>query len=85
MQLLGNVTVLTGMCHNITSSYHPQENGLIEQQSRTMEDCIKYTDKSQNWLELLDGMLISLHIAKHSSTKYTPSCMMYDRDQVTPF
>ena len=46
---------------------------------------IKYTDVNQNWLELLDGILLSIYIAVHCSTKYTLFCMMYNRGPVTPF
>ena len=38
-----------------------------------------------HWLELLDIILFSVHIAKHPSTKFTPFHMMYKRDTDTPF
>ena len=65
---------IKGMYYCITISYHPQVNGIIEGQNRTTKDYIrKYTDESQNWLELLNCILFSVHIAKYCSTKYTPS------------
>ena len=74
------------MCNCITLGYHPQANALVENQSRTMEDCIrKYADENQNWLELSDGILFSVYIAKYCSPKYRPFHIMYNRDPVTPF
>ena len=52
MELVNTITEkfhhLPGMCQHITYSYHPQTNGLVGFQNRTMEDDIKkYVDKSQ--------------------------------------
>ena len=77
---------LTGTCHYITQNYHLQANGLVEHQNRTTEDCNrKCTDKSQKWLQLLDGILFSVCIAKHCSTKFSPFQIMYNKDPVIPF
>ena len=80
-ELVNTITVefyhLTGMHHCKASSYHPQANGLDEWQNRVTEDCIQnYADESQNWLQLLDVILFSIHTVKHSSTKFTPFYMV---------
>ena len=51
---------LIGTCHHITSSYHPHTNGVDECQNRFTKGFIrKYTNDSQNWLELLEGIVLS--------------------------
>ena len=69
---------LTGIYHCITPSCHLKDNDP-EYQNRNREDCIrKHVDESHNWLELVDGIIFSAHIAKHFSTKCTPFHMMND-------
>ena len=58
----------------------------VQHHNRTTQDCIrKYANESQNWLELLDGILFFVCLAKHYSTKYNPFHIMYNRDPMTPF
>ena len=55
---------LISTCHDITSKLYPQANGLVEHQNRMTEEYIwRYADEGQNWLELLNGILFSVHLA----------------------
>ena len=57
---------IPGTCHCITSSYHHRLIDLLSARTQMTEDCIcKYADEKQNWLEVLDGVLFSIHIAEH--------------------
>ena len=74
------------MQHCSKSSCYSQANGLEKHQNRMIEDCIrKYADESQNWLKVLDGILFSVHIAKHCSSKYSPFYTMYKMNLVDIF
>ena len=77
---------LTCTYHPITSCYQPQANGLVECKNSATEDYIqKYVDERDTWLELLDGILLSMSISRHSPTKFSLFHMMNNREPVTKF
>jgi len=76
---------LTGTKQHITSAYHPQANGLVEGQNRTIKDSfIKSLEDRSNWVECLPAVLFSYRTSKHSSTKMTPFQIVYNRQAVLP-
>ena len=73
-KLVNSVTEGFYMYHHITSSYHPQANGLIQWQNRTKKDCInKYIDKRNNWIGLLDGTFSQYVLQRINNKVYTLS------------
>ena len=76
---------LSGTKQHITSAYHPQANGLVERQNRTLKDCLVkcLVDKS-NWPSCLPSALFSCRPACHSSTKFAPFTIVYGREARLP-
>ena len=76
---------LTGTKQHMTSAYHPQANGLVERQNRTIKDSfIKSLEERSNWVECLSAVLFAYRTSRHSSTKNTPFQVMYNRQAVLP-
>ena len=62
---------LTGVKQKITSAYHPQANGLVERQNRTIKEKllkILGDDAHEDWPSALDGVLFAHRTARHNST-----------------
>jgi hypothetical protein len=77
---------LTGAKQRITSAYHPQANGLVERQNRTIQgSLLKVLGINQErWPDALQGVLFAFRTARHKSTGQTPFEMMYGRKAVLP-
>ena len=67
--------------HRISSAYHPQTNGLVEQYNQTLQQSlVKLVNQEQdNWDELLDGVLFAYRTSVQMSTKMSPFELMYCR------
>lgn len=61
---------LTGVEQRITSAYHPQANGLVERQNRTIKNSlIKVLDENpKQWPYIIEGVLFAHRVSKHAST-----------------
>ena len=56
---------LTGVEQRVTSAYHPQANGLVEHQNRTIKDSLVKVleDKTEMWSQIIEG----IHVANRDS------------------
>ena len=77
---------LTGVQHIISTSYHPQTNGLDERFNQTLQRALlKMVDENQSqWDKFLDSVLFACRTNKQSSTKYSPFFLMYGREPRLP-
>ena len=77
---------LTGVVQRIASAYHPQSNGLVERQSRTIKNSLVkiLEDNPRHWPYIMEGVLFAHRVSKHSSTKYSPFKLLYNREPVLP-
>ena len=77
---------LTGVVQRITSAYHPQSNGLVERQNRTIKNSlVKILENNpRHWPYIMEGVLFAHRVSKHSSTKYSPFKLLYNREPVLP-
>ena len=71
---------ITGVEQRLTSAYHPLANGLLERQNRTINNSLVKVleDNPEMW------PLFAHRVSPHSSTKYSPFMLMYNREPVLP-
>ena len=76
----------TGTEQRVTSAYHPQANGLVERNNRTIQNSLLkvLNQKPEGWPDALPGVLFAYNTSRHKSTRYTPFFLLYGRDAVLP-
>ena len=76
----------TELEHRVTSAYHPQVNALVERQNRTIKNSLVKVleDNPVIWPQIIEGILFAHRVSRHSSTKYSPFMLMYNREPVLP-
>ena len=62
----------------VTSTYHPQLNGLCERQNRTIKDSLVKVlgGNPCNWPNIIEGDLFAHRASKHTSTKFSSFFLM---------
>jgi len=60
---------LTGVEQRVTSAYHPQANGLVERQNRTIKNSLVKVleDNHEMWPQVIEGILFAHRVSRHSS------------------
>ena len=70
--------LMTGTQQRVTSPYHPQNNGLVECQNRTIKKALfKVLDQNpEKWPYVIDGVLFAHRVSRHASTNCHASLNM---------
>jgi len=77
---------LMGVHKSRTSAYHPQCNGLVERQNRTLQDMLTgYVSQHQHdWDRWVNLVAYAYNTSVHSATGYSPYGMVFGRLARTP-
>ena len=84
--LMHEICCLMGVHKSRTSAYHPQCDGLVERQNRTLQDMLtSYVSKHQHdWDCWVDLVAYAYNTSTHASTGYSPYEMVFGRLARTP-
>jgi len=85
-QLWKDIFRLLGTKLNMTTAYHPQGDGQVENMNKTLEDMLRaWVCASLNdWDELLDCAEFAINNAYNASVKNTPFRLNYGQNPLTP-
>ena len=77
---------MIGTEQRTTSAYHPQSNGFCERQNRiTKDSSVKVAGGNPcDWPNIIEGVLFVHRVSKHTSTKFSPFFLMYNREPTLP-
>ena len=75
---------LTGVELRVTSAYQPQTNGFVEVENRAIKNSLVKVleDHPEMWPQIIEGILFAHRVSRHSSKKYSPFMLMYNREPV---
>ena len=84
--LMHEISRLMGIHKSRTTAYHPQCDGLVERQNRTIQSILssfvsQHKDDWDNWVSLA---VYAYNTSSHESTGYSPYEMVFGRDPRTP-
>ena len=70
----------------MTRAYHPQANGLVERQTKTIKNSlVKVLDSNPtDWPYTIEGVLFAHRVTTQVSTKYFPFELLYNRKAALP-
>jgi hypothetical protein len=69
------------------SIYHPQSNGVVEHANGKIFSAIKkrlLDDKKGKWADQLPKVIWALNTTESRATRFTPFCLMYESEAMTP-
>ena len=77
---------LLGIKKTRTTPYHPQSDGLMERNNRTIKDILSkvVNDNRDDWDEWIPHVLLAYRTAVQSSTGFTPHKMLVAREARIP-
>ena len=75
---------MTGTQQRVTSACHPQSNGLVERQNRTIKNALVKIlgENPEQWPYVIDGVLFAHRVSCHASTNYSLFYLMYNGEPV---
>ena len=80
-KVVDSLTKITGIERVVTSSYHPQTNGMVERFNQTViKALMKHVNENKlEWHKWLPYVLFAYRTRIHSTTKLTPYELIYGR------
>ena len=85
--LMHELCDLMGIAKTRTSAYHPQCDGQVERQNRTLQDMLSkfVSNHADDWDQWLDPVVFAYNTSRHDSTGYSPYEMIFGRTPRMPF
>jgi Integrase core domain/Integrase zinc binding domain len=71
-----------GFQHVMTSAYHPQSNGMVEQLHRQLKGALRARVCGASWLEHLPWVMMGIRAAPKEEANISPAQMVYGTDLV---
>src|SRR6266508_5715037 len=69
--------------HRLSSSYHPQTNGLVERFNQTLcEKLAKLAEETDQWDQFVDSVLMAYRTTKYLAIEITPFLLTYGKEAV---
>ena len=80
------VLALVGICHQVTSPYHPEANGLCEKVNGTITSMLRKLahDNEKSWDRLLQFVLFAYREVPQETTGFSPFELVYGREARGP-
>ena len=80
------VLSIVGICHNVTSPYHPEANGLCERVNGTIKSMLRKLadDNPKSWDRLLQFVLFAYREVPQETTGFSPFALVYGREARGP-
>ena len=77
---------LVGICHQVTSPYHPEANGLCEKMNGTIKAMLRRLahDNENSWDRLLQYVLFAYREVPQETTGFSPFELVYGREARGP-
>ena len=65
-----------------TTPYHPQSDGMVERQNRTIQQMLSayVNERRDDWSDHLDLIMMAYRSSVHQSTQCTPNLIMFGRE-----
>ena len=76
--------LMTDTQQRVTSACHPQSNGLVERQNRTIKNALVKIlgENPEQWPYVIDGVLFAHRVSCHASINYSLFYLMYNGEPV---
>ena len=85
VEVCDELHLFTGVQQRVISAYHPQSNGLVERQSRTIKNSCDGTGRNPlKQPSIIEGVLFAHRVSKRASAKYFFFGLLYNREPVLP-
>ena len=84
--LLHEICDLTGIAKTRTTAYHPQCDGLVERQNRTLQDMLAAfaSEHRDDWDLWIDSVVFAYNTSCHKSTGHSPYELIFGRTPRMP-
>jgi cleavage and polyadenylation specificity factor subunit 1 len=73
-----------GVTHSMTTSYHPQSNGMIERSHRQIKDSLRSRVAGQDWQQHLPWVLLGLRVAPKEDSGLSSAELVYGSTLTLP-
>ena len=84
--IMHEVYSLMGIKKTRTTAYHPQGDGLVERQNRTLQEILDnfVSEHSNDWDQWLDQAVFAYNTSVHESTGFSPYELVFGRQARMP-
>lgn len=85
-ELLTALNKHLGITRLLTSSHHPQTNGMVERFNSTLKDTLGtlVEEYGTQWVHILQSATFAYNTSKSEATGFTPYYALYGREAITP-